>query len=166
MTRGERSKVWIGRALLGFVFVTIGFSMGRQTAPAPLPGEGGGEAPAAAGETGAADKVVVYAAHMTFRCPECNQIEWFTRELLDTEFAEDLAAGRIEFHAVDYMKNPAFARRYNISSSVIVVVRVVDGEEKDFNRLDDVWTKTRNMGDFMDYVRQAILSAQARSVGA
>ena len=166
MTKGERSRVWIARALLGFVLVTIGFSMGRRTAPAGPPDYEVGGSSAGSGETGAADQVVVYAAHMTFRCPECNQIEWFTRELLDTEFAEELAAGRIEFHAVDYMKDPAFARRYNISSSVIVVVRVVDGEEKDFNRLDEVWTKTRNMDDFMDYVRQAILAAMAGGVGA
>ncbi len=145
-------KTWLTRILLAFVWLTLGFSLGRHSAPrtAPSAVDPGDADPA---ETNAG-QVIVYAAHMTFRCPECNQIEWFTRELVESEFSEELADGRLVFRTVDYTRDTAFARRYNIASSTIVVTRSDDDQ---FQRLDDVWTKVRDKADFFDYVRAAIL---------
>ncbi len=138
--------------LLGFVLVTIGFAMGRRTAPVPVAPESERLLSAMAGES----QVVVYAAHMTFRCPECTQIEWLARELVEHEFAEELADGRLDFRTIDYMRDTAFASTYNISSSTIVVVRLEDGEEQAYQRLDEVWTKLGNRDDYFAYVRAAI----------
>lgn len=137
----------MARLLLGFVLITVGFAAGRRTAPTPE-----AETAPEASDT-PAPQVVVYAAHMTFRCPECNQIEWFARELVESEFADALADGRLVFRSVDYMRDTAFARSYNISSSTIVVTRA---DSKEFQRLDDVWTKVRNREEYFDYVRAAI----------
>ncbi len=139
--------------LLAFVLITIGFSAGRRTAPQPE----------ATGQTLAAKDalVVVYAAHMTFRCPECTQIESLARELVEKEFKAPLDAGRLEFKTIDYMRDTAFARRYNIASSTVVVVRNEGGAERGFDRLDEVWTKVNDREAFLAYVREAI----ARSLG-
>lgn len=150
-------KTWITRILLAFVFVTIGFALGRQTAPSAYSSsdeQAAGSMPQ--GENGG--KVVVYSVHMTFRCWECNQIEWLTKELLDAEFAEPMAAGKIEFRSVDYLQDTGFARRYDIASSTLVVVRFEDGQEAEFRRLDEVWTKVRDRDEFTAYVREAIRS--------
>jgi hypothetical protein len=150
----ETLRIWAARVLLGFVLVTLGFALGRRTAPLPA-----SEAETAAGnraQTTQADRVVVYAAHMTFRCPECTQIEWLARELVETEFAAELANGSLAFRTVDYMRDTVFAKQYNIASSTVVVVRIEDGEEKGFRRLDEVWTKTRDRDAFFEYVRSAI----------
>jgi hypothetical protein len=152
-----KAKTWVSRILLAFVFVTIGFALGRQTAPqSPPPAQaaGGSSSRPAATE----DKVVVYSVHMTFRCWECNQIEWLTKELLEKEFAEELTSGKIEYRSVDYMQDDEFARRYNIASSTVVVTRLQDGKEVEFERLDEVWTKSRNRDEFMAYVKGAIQS--------
>ncbi len=156
----EKLRIWAARLLLGFVLVTIGFAAGRRTAPVPE-AETVPEAKTT-GET-PASQVVVYAAHMTFRCPECNQIEWFARELVETEFADALASGRLAFRTVDYMRDTAFARRYNISSSTIVVTRA--GSD-DFQRLDEVWTKIRNREEYFDYVRAAIRESLGPETGS
>ena len=152
-----RLKTWISRILLAFVFVTIGFALGRQTAP-QSPSPVGEETARSMQPAQGDDKVVVYSVHMTFRCWECNQIEWLTKELLDSNFAQELTSGRIEYRSVDYMKDTDFARRYNISSSTVVVVRFDDGQEAGFQRLDEVWTKSRNRDEFMAYVKGAIRS--------
>ncbi len=150
----DKLKTWTARILLAFVLITIGFSIGRRTAPRP-------EALPSADRPGASegDKVVVYAAHMTFRCPECNQIEWFTNDLLNSDFTDEIESGELEFITIDYMQNPEFARRYDISSSTVIVARFEDGTEKGFERLDEVWAKIKNREDFMDYVRKAVISA-------
>ncbi len=149
-------KTWITRILLAFVWITLGFSMGRHSAPRIAAAD---DDPVDAGPAlSNAGPVIVYAAHMTFRCPECNQIEWFTRELIESEFSEELADGRLVFRTVDYMRDTAFARKYNIASSTIVVTRSDDDE---FQRLDEVWTKVGNKDDFFDYVRSAIQDSLA-----
>jgi hypothetical protein len=150
-------KTWTSRILLAFVFVTIGFALGRQTAT-QSPWLVGEETAGSKRPAGDGDKVVVYSVHMTFRCWECNQIEWLTKELLDKEFAQEQASGKIEYRSVDYMKDTEFARCYNIASSTVVVVRFEDGQEVGFERLDQVWTKSRNRDDFLAYVRGAIRS--------
>ena len=158
---GMAMKVWITRLLLAFVFVTIGFALGRQTAPSAH--SSSDESAVESMQPGAnGDKVVVYSVHMTFRCWECNQIEFLTKELLDAEFAEAMATGRIEYRSVDYLKDAEFARRYNIASRTLVVVRIEDGREAEFQRLDDVWTKARDRDEFIAYVREAIRSQLAQ----
>ncbi len=148
-------KKWTSRILLAFVFVTIGFAMGRQSAPVPPPAN---LSEVATQPTASGDKVVVYSVHMTFRCWECNQIEFLTKELLDQEFAQQQAAGLIEYRSVDYMKDADFARQYNIASSTLVLVRFEDGQETGFERLDEVWTKARNREEFFSYVGGAVRS--------
>lgn len=155
----EAARIWTARLLLGFVVFTLGFAAGRQTASRPP----------AADVTEAlppdAFQVVVYAAHMTFRCPECNQIEWLARELIETEFAVELASGLLAFRSVDYLRDPAFARRYDISSSTLVIVRTENGVEQDFQRLDDVWVKVRDREEYFAYVRAAIRASLGPEYG-
>lgn len=153
--KADTMKLWTSRLLLGFVLVTVGFAIGRRTAPQSSASDSGD---VSRQDTQAAepDRVVVYATHMTFRCKECEQIEWLTRELVDNEFAAELESERLDFRTVDYMQNTEFAKRYNVSSSTVVVVRFEDGEEQDFKRLDEVWTKVKNRDAFLDYVRTAI----------
>lgn len=153
----ETLRSWTARLLIGFVVFTLGFSTGRRTAPSLMPQPDPKTVETQTEKT--PDKVIVYAAHMTFRCPECTQIEWLARGLVDAEFALEMAEDRLEFRPVDYMRDTAFARKYNISSSTIIVVRMENGEERDFQRLDEVWTKIRDREEFFDYVRSAILKS-------
>ena len=157
-----KKKLWIRRVLLAFVFTTIGFTLGRYTNP---PGAVSADpAGAAATRPAAGGRVIVYSAHMTFRCWECNQIEFLTKELLENEFADQLQAGRIEYRSVDYMKDADFACRYDIASSTVVLARFENGREAGFKRLDAVWTKARNREEFLAYVRGE-LQAQLDQLG-
>lgn len=116
MINPERTRLWTSRLLLGFVLVTIGFAAGRRTAPAP-PADTTAAEPSnveRADQLDGQDKVIVYAAHMTFRCPECTQIEWLARELIETDFADELADGILEFRTVDYMRDSALVRHSDI----------------------------------------------------
>jgi hypothetical protein len=150
-------KTWFSRFLLGFVLVTIGFALGRQTADAP-PLQIDEQSSLAAHPADEDSKLVIYSAHMTFRCWECSQIERLAGELLDEEFAAERESGMIEYRSVDYMKDAGFARKYNIASSTLVLVRFEEGKEAGFERLDGVWTKSRSRDDFFAYVREAIQS--------
>ena len=102
------------------------------------------------------NKVVVYYLHTTFRCVTCNEIERLAKTLVETEFADDLAAGRIEWREANFQKDESLAKRYEVVSSCVVVVNIQGGQEKGFQRLDDVWTRYQDPADFNAYVGAAI----------
>jgi len=149
-------KTWTTRILLTFVIFTVGFGVGkevglrRNAAPASAPGT-----PATAAVPGA-DKILVYYMHTTFRCVTCNTIERMAKEVVETDFGEALAAGRIEWREVNFQEREDLAKKYDIASSCVVVVRIEDGVETGFQRLDDVWTLSDKPAQFSEYVAGAI----------
>ncbi|HMO50150.1 MAG TPA: nitrophenyl compound nitroreductase subunit ArsF family protein [Kiritimatiellia bacterium] len=145
-------KTWATRLLLAFVFITLGFAWGKQSARKEMTsGTAGKTAPLVTGE-----KLLVYSAHMTFRCHECTEIERLTRVLIEEQFADLLAEGRITFQSIDYQKHPEFARKHEVFSSTVVLVEYRDGVEVGFDRLDDVWTLSRDVEKFNAYVEEAL----------
>lgn len=150
----ERAKNIARSTLLAFVLVSIGFALGkevtarRQQSPAAGPES---SVPAADG-----DKVVVYYLHATFRCVTCNEIERLTKALVETEFADDLAAGRVELREANFQQDESLAKRYEVVSSCVVVANIQGGKETDYQRLDEVWTRYEDPTDFNVYVGGAI----------
>jgi hypothetical protein len=163
----ERAKNITRSALLAFVLVSIGFVLGKEmTARRQTPATGP-ESPAsvATSDKGVAasnkpvatdDKVVVYYLHTTFRCVTCNEIERLTKALVETEFADDLAAGRIQWREANFQQDESLAKRYEVVSSCVVVANIQGGKEREFQRLDDVWTRYQDPADFNGYVGAAI----------
>lgn len=144
--------------LLAFVLFTLGFGVGkevgRRQAPAPAPD--GAAAGGAVSPVATADKVTVYYLHATFRCVTCNTIERLAKEVVETQFAEDLAAGRIEWYEGDFQVEEDLARRFDVVSSCVVVARRAGGKEAEFQRLDEVWTLVDKPTEFKEYIAGAI----------
>jgi hypothetical protein len=159
----EKAKNIARNVLLAFVLVSIGFALGKAvtatrrtptTEPVRRIPTSGPESttPMATSD----DKVVVYYLHATFRCVACNEIERLAKALVETEFADDLAAGRIEWREANFQQDESLAKRYEVVSSCVVVVNMQGGKERGFQRLDDVWTRYQNPADFNEYVAAAI----------
>jgi len=67
---------------MAFVWISLGFAAGREATlrrtARSMDDVGGG---------GAADRVIVYYLHTTYRCATCQEIERLTKALLEREFA-------------------------------------------------------------------------------
>jgi len=148
-----KAKKIIGKLLLAFVLVSVGFAIGKQV-------EKGRAAALAetAGPTVAAgeDKVIVYYMHASFRCVTCNMVEAMGEELVRTEFGDAVKAGGIEWKAVNYQENDQLATHYNVGGNMIIVAKFRDGKEVQSRRLDRVIELANNRDEFMTYVRGAI----------
>ena len=156
----EKAKNITRSVLLAFVLVSIGFVLGKEmTARRQTPATGP-ESPASVATSdkpvATSDKVVVYYLHTTFRCVTCNEIERLTKALVETEFADDLAAGRIQWREANFQQDESVAKRYEVVSSCVVVANIQGGTERGFQRLDDVWTRYQDPADFNGYVGGAI----------
>ena len=148
-----KTKKVIGKLLLAYVLVSIGFAVGKDTTRNQMAGRAEATVPAvAAGQ----NKVIVYYLHASFRCVTCNQVESMGEELVRTEFADAVKAGELEWKAVNYQEDDQLANRYKVGGNMIVVAKFRDGKEVENRRLDRVMELANNRDEFMAYVRSAV----------
>ena len=152
----ERTQRIVKNALLAFVLVSIGFALGkhsvrREAAPAdPTRNRAG------AGELSV--RLRVYYLHATFRCVTCNTIERMTGDLLDQQFGDAVADGRIEWREADFQENEGLAKQFEVIASCVVVAKMRGETVLDYQRLDEVWTLLKDSSQFNTYVGDAIRS--------
>lgn len=153
------------KVLMAFALVSIGFAAGKESGrrswPSPgtaLPGIPAAPRAIVSPEDAnqPADKVIVYYMHTTFRCLTCNRIESQAEAVVKGDFADALAAGRVEWKALNFQEHDDLAARYGVGTSTVVVVKVRGGREVAHRRLDEVWTKVGDADAFSSYVGQAI----------
>ncbi len=154
----KRLQPMVKNILLAFVLVSIGFVLGkhsvRQTSTPVQPPPADAEALASSDELPV--KLRVYYLHATFRCATCNTIEKMTRDLLDQQFGDALADGRIQWQEADFQENEALAKQFDVIASCVVVARMRGETVVDYKRLDEVWTMLQDVPRFNTYVGNAI----------
>ncbi len=147
------------RALAGllaaFALVSIGFAVGKEVTLRRIRAAGPQEESAA---PGAANRVVLYYMHPTFRCVTCDQMEKSILDVVHGEFADALAQGRLEWKDVNFEEDEALAGRYNVATSSLVVVQFREGRETDHKTLDEIWTLKDQPDELRAFVREAIRS--------
>jgi hypothetical protein len=149
-------KKIITAALLGFVLVSIGFAIGKEVTLRRLAGRDAGDGSAAAV---GGDTVVVYYLHPAMRCVTCNTIEKVARQAVQGGFAQELRSGRLQWRAMSIEDDEPLAKRYNVASSTVVVVRLHDGKETAHHRLDEVWDLVDKPADLAACVTRAVRAA-------
>ena len=73
--------------------------------------------------------VEVLSFHTKQRCPTCVAIEQLTRKVVETDFAAQLADGTLVFRVVDISAEEAFADKYEVTWSSLLVNRHKEGAE-------------------------------------
>lgn len=144
--------------LLIFVAVSLTVVVMRNTA-----------APAAGTEKTAVeskkDCAIVYYFHRTQRCPTCMRIEELTREVVRSQFAEEIASGALELRVIN-IENPGyehFETDYNLVAQSIVVATIKDGKQVNWSNLDKIWDLIGTEPEFNTYVAEAIRGALSQS---
>jgi hypothetical protein len=150
----------ITRVLLAFVFISIGFALGRETARHSME-KTSPEANLSVTTTNPSqdNRVVVYYFYGAIRCKTCNKIEATARDVVETKFAQELKEGRLEWQAMNFQEHEDFAQRYNIASSSLVIVRRQGNKDMKFENLEEVWTLVDDTPAFVAYVQKAVGSA-------
>ena len=113
----------------------------------------GGAAPAQTAST-----LNVYYFHRTIRCPSCEKIEALARKAVEAGFADELAAKRMNWRAVniDEPQNKHFDEDYRLQMQSVVVSEVRDGKEVRWKNLGKVWDLLDDEAGFVQYVQDEI----------
>jgi thiol-disulfide isomerase/thioredoxin len=151
-----RSKSIIRVALLIFVWVSIGYALGKEVTVRRMQADAPGQVAPVKG-----DQVVVYYMFPAIRCVTCNQIHEAAHKVVHQDLADALESGRLRWEEVNISENEELAARYNVATSVVVVVHRRDGEDVSFQRLDDVWTLAEKPNELAAHIRSAVDSALA-----
>ena len=139
--------------LLCFALISIGFALGKEVTlrrVRPVASEGGATS---------GDQVLVYYMYPAIRCVTCNKIEKAAHDIVHEDYAQAVKAGRLKWHEVNISEDDKLAGRYNVASSMVVIVRLKDGLEVGFERLEKVWPLAEKPAELTAYIRKAIRSA-------
>lgn len=152
------AKGIVAGVLLAFVAVSVIYMVVQEVRDGSRPAEGtavAAGAPASADATAApAPRVTVYYFHWTMRCRTCLSIEQQAEEALRARFADELAAGILAWHSIDVQEaaNEHFAKKYDLVTSSLVLVRSGDDGADEWIVLDKVWDLVDERGAFAQYV--------------
>ena len=101
-------------------------------------------------------RVIAYYFHGTQRCMTCRTIESYAEETLKTEFSGELEAGKLEWRAVnvDTPENEHFIQDYELTTRSVVLVEMLDGQQKQWKNLSRVWELVRDKPAFAAYIQE------------
>lgn len=115
-------------------------------------------APAASTPQQRQRKLMVYYFHTTFRCRSCNLIEAFTKQAVNTGFADQLKSGRMELKIINIEEpgNEHFGDDYKLYTKSVILSDVKDGKEASWKNLDKVWALLGDENKFIEYIQTEV----------
>ena len=152
------------KLLFAFVFIAIGFSLGKHHAvkvstvanseqvevAQSLPTQ---KAPV---DFSQKQKLMVFYCHSTFRCETCNQIEKMARQLVETKYSEQLKTGRMQWEEFNFQKDSKLSSAFDVSSSCVIVALTDKTGYVQYKRLELVWQLLDKPDEFNSYLVQNI----------
>jgi hypothetical protein len=119
---------------------------------------GGGPSLAFAEESPSKATVTAYYFHGTYRCPTCNKMEQYSKEVIENDFKNDLDSGALQFRSVNIESrgNEHYAGNYQLYTKALILSLTEDGKEVRFKSLDKIWEYARNKERFQNYVRDEV----------
>ena len=165
------TKKIITAVLLVFVAASVGYMVARENCVCSAPRQ---DAPIAAvqpqaiplSDTGQNEpnrQIIVYYFHGDVRCPTCHKLEDYAKEALDTYFAQDLAAGKIQWKPtnIDTPGNEHFVKDYELVTKSVILSRTVNGQQVAWKNLDQIWQLVSDKDKYLAYIRDSVTNFAA-----
>lgn len=102
--------------------------------------------------------VVAYYFHGQMRCPTCHKLEQYSKEVIETNFKDALASGKLEFKVINVEDkgNEHYGKDYQLYTKSLILSLVKDGKEIKWKNMDKIWEYVGNKPRFIDYVKNGV----------
>jgi len=90
--------------------------------------------------------------HNTLRCRTCKSNEETTKAVVEEEFAEEFAAGRLRWSAINMERQQHYVEEFDLVKPTLILVRTAGEEPSDWVALDETWSLIQSELRFADYV--------------
>jgi hypothetical protein len=149
--------VWVrGLACIASI-VVAGVLAGAANTAAPPKATAAESAPAPTVVTPSVrpHRVIAFYFHTTARCASCRAIEAYSREALESAFADELRDGRLTWQVVnvEVKGNEHYVKDYGLYTKSLVLVNEVRGKPAQWKNLEKVWQLLQDKPAFLRYVQ-------------
>lgn len=102
------------------------------------------------------DGVRVYYLHGNIRCRTCRTIEAYTKEAVETGFANELQSGKVTWRTVNYDQpsNWHYLTEYQVVGPTVVLAKWEGGKQVDWRNLNEVWEYVRDKQALQAFVQR------------
>lgn len=103
-------------------------------------------------------KIIVYYFHGNARCPTCYKLENFAKSEVETDFAEAIKNGKLEWKTINVEEkgNEHFADDYKLYTKSVIVSTAKDGKELSWKNLDKIWQLVQDEKTYRDYIAKEV----------
>jgi hypothetical protein len=109
------------------------------------------------------DKIVVYYFHGNARCPTCFKLESFAKSEIESNFADAIKKGTLEWKAVNVETagNEHFDKDYKLYTKSVIVSTIQDGKELSWKNLDKIWQLVYDENNYREYIKKEVAACLA-----
>jgi hypothetical protein len=102
--------------------------------------------------------VVAYYFHRTVRCPTCLAIEATAARVVNEDFSQQVAEGRLMWVPCNLDDPDAkdFQKQFDVSGSTLVLSKLDGRNDPKYKKLENVWELVGDSAKFDDYVRAEV----------
>jgi len=142
-----------GVTALAIALVTVGIAAAAATVIAK--NEAVSEQPTMVTPSVLPHRVIAYYFHTTSRCASCRSIEAYSREAIESAFADELKDGRLVWKVVnvEVKGNEHFVKDYGLYTKSLVLVNENRGKRTQWKNLEKVWQLLQDKDKFLRYVQ-------------
>ena len=102
--------------------------------------------------------LVVYYFHGNARCPTCYKLEGFAKSEVETDFADAIKSGKLEWKTVNVEEkgNEHFVDDYKLYTKSIIVSVHQNGKETSWKNLDSIWQLVHDQSKYREYIKNDV----------
>ncbi|MCK5833177.1 hypothetical protein KAH81_05840 [bacterium] len=143
------------KSILAILIITaISFSACAEKTPAPEKAETDAESKTLVSDT----TYNIYYFTGNARCATCYKLENYTRESVDSNFADEIGNEKIVFSMVNFdePENSHFKKDYGLYTKSVVISKRIGNKELEWKNLDKIWKLVRNKEQYLAYIRDEV----------
>ena len=98
--------------------------------------------------------VIAYYFHRTFRCPTCRAIEANAAQVIEKNFAQELADERLMWlpFNLDDPGGKELEKEFDVSISTLVIAKMKGDNNTEYKKLEKVWELLGDSDRFSQYI--------------
>ena len=90
--------------------------------------------------------------HNTNRCVTCLKIEGDAKAIVEAEFADQIASGKLRWSTINMEDERAYISQYELVSPSLVLIRKVGDEVVEWITLEETWALVRSTTRYSTYI--------------
>lgn len=92
--------------------------------------------------------------HPEHRCQSCLEVEKKINNVLLKSFKDEIKKNKLNLEKINFddEQNLHFMKDFDIDSQTLIIIRYIDGKQKDWKKLEGIWDFMNNNQKFNDYL--------------